>query len=290
MSKQKTAFHKLSREVRADRRRQAFKLLDTGANKQEVADFTGVHLSVLYDWIADKKRLEKDDFYGKRRGNPTDRRLLDTKKQDDILEAILTSTPNEHGINYHLWSARAIVQYTKKKHKITLTPKRVSRYTVRWNLSSQRPKKQAAEQDPEKVRAWLEETYPAIKERAKKEGAEIHWADETNLNINTNYQKAYGEKGSTPIVKIPARKTGMSLVSSVTNQGTFRYMTYKGGMNAVLFRVFLNRLIKDTDKKIFLILDNLRVHHAKIMQKWESENSDRIELFFPATILPPRES
>jgi transposase len=286
--KQKTAFHTLPREVRADRRKQAFKLLDAGTAKQDIADFTEVHLSVIYDWIADRKRLTHEDFHGKKRGNPTDRRLLDTKTQDNILHAILTSTPDTYGISYHLWSGRAIAEYVKKIHKITLTPKRISRYTVRWNLSSQRPKKQAAEQDPEKVRVWLEETYPAIKARAKKEGAEIHWTDETNLNINTNYQKTYAKKGETPVLKIPARKTGRSLISSLTNQGTFRYMTYKGGMNALLLRVFLKRLIKDTDKKIYLIADNLRVHHAKIIQKWVSENTDKIEIFFPTPILPTR--
>ncbi len=35
------------------------------------------------------------------------------------------------------------------------------------------------------------------------------------------------------------------MVSSLTNQGKLRYMVYKGGMNAKLFKVFLKRLIKD---------------------------------------------
>ena len=165
----------------------------------------------------------------------------------------------------------------------------ISDYTKRWGLSSQRPSKQASEQDPEKVRIWLEEVYPKIKERAKKEGALIHWGDETNLNINTNYQKTYAPKGETPVAKIPARKTSYSMVSSLTNQGKLRYMVYKGGMNAKLFLVFLKRLIKDTDQKTFLILDNLKVHHAKIVQQWQKEHADRIELFFPTSVLSSRQ-
>jgi hypothetical protein len=31
---------------------------------------------------------------------------------------------------------------------------------------------------------------------------------------------------------------------------------------------FLDALIKDTDRKVFLILDNLRVHHAKPVKAW----------------------
>jgi len=65
-------------------------------------------------------------------------------------------------------------------------------------------------------------------------------------------------------------------------------MVYKGGMNAKLFKIFLKRLIKDNDKKVFLILDNLRVHHAKIIQQFEKENSNKIKIFFPTTILSTR--
>ncbi|KAF1018049.1 MAG: hypothetical protein E5299_00119 [Burkholderia gladioli] len=40
-------------------------------------------------------------------------------------------------------------------------------------------------------------------------------------------------------------------------------------MNADILRDFLKRLIKDMhNKKVFLILDNLKVHHAKPVKAW----------------------
>lgn len=288
--KQKTAFHTLPRDVRADRRRQAFKLLDQGVHKKEVAYFTEVGVSVIYDWIAHREALENNNYYGNKRGNPQDQRLLNDIQQQEILTAIIDTTPEEHGIAYFLWSRRAVREYISKKYTITLSLQRISDYCSSWGLSSQRPAKQAMEQDSEKVKQWIEVDYPALVIRAKKEQALIHWGDETNLNINTNYQRTYARKGHTPIARIPAKKTSYSLVSSLTNQGHFRYMSYKGGMNAKLFLVFLKRLVKDNNQKIFLILDNLRVHHAKIVQAWQKDNADNIELFFPPTIFPPRES
>ncbi len=80
------------------------------------------------------------------------------------------------------------------------------------------------------------------------------------------------------------------MVSSLTNQGALRYMVYRGGMNAQLFKTFLERLTKDTDHKIFLILDNLKVHHAKLIQAWQQGHADKLEIFFPTTILPTRKS
>ena len=59
-----------------------------------------------------------------------------------------------------------------------------------------------------------------------------------------------------------------------------RWMVYKGGMNIELFIKFLHRLIKDAERKVFLIVDNLRTHHAKKVSQWIEKHKDEIELFF----------
>lgn len=48
-------------------------------------------------------------------------------------------------------------------------------YLQRWGLTPQKPRRRAFEQDPEAVRRWLAEEYPAIRQAAKRAGAEIHW-------------------------------------------------------------------------------------------------------------------
>jgi len=259
-------------------------LLDKGYDKYEIADFVEAHFKTVESWIKKRHLYEVNNYYGLKRGNPTEQKILSKEQEKEILESIKTSTPDKEGIHSFLWSRKAIAEYILKNYGIYLSPQLVSLYTKRWGLSPQRPSKTAIEQDPEKIKQWLEETYPEIKARAKKEGAVIHWGDETNLNINSNYQKTYAPKGKTPRVRISARKTSYSMVSSLTNQGRLRYMLYKGAMNAKLFKVFLQRLVKDTDKKVFLILDNLKAHHAKIIQEWQKKNSSKIELFFPASI------
>lgn len=287
----KTNFQSLPQEVRADRRRMAFKKLDDGWSKEDVADLVEVHCKTIETWIKNKAFLQSNDFQEHKRGREKDeQKILTNEEQIEILNAIKNSTPDKEGVESFLWSRKAVRECIEKKCGKLLAPQTISDYTKRWGLSSQRPKKQASEQDAKKVRIWLEEEYPKIQKQAKKEGAEIHWADETNININTNYQKTYAPKGNTPIAKIPARKQSFSLVSSLTNQGKMRYMVYKGGMNIPLFMKFLKRLSKDTDKRIFLILDNLKVHHGKKVQSWAKRHEDRILLFFPSSIFSARQS
>lgn len=54
-------------------------------------------------------------------------------------------------------------------------------------------------------------------------------------------------------------------------------------MNQKLLINFMKRLVKDVDRKVFLILDNLRVHHGKVVAAWLEKNKDKIEVFF----IPP---
>lgn len=287
----KQDFRSLSREVRADRRKTAFEMMDEGYTYANISKRVGIHYTTLSDWRKKRGSFEKNDYRGEKRGRGKDeQKYLSKEQEEETLKAIKNSTPDKYDINYFLWSRKAIREFLIKKYKITLAFQTISKYTKRWGLSSQRPKKQASEQDAKKVEKWVKEEYPKILRKAKKQGAEIHWGDETNLNINTNYQKTYALKGKTPTAKIPARKTSYSLISSFTNQGKLRYMAYKGGMNIPLFIIFLKRLAKDTDKKVFLIVDNLRVHHGKKVQEWQKQNSEKIEIFFPASILSARQS
>lgn len=48
-------------------------------------------------------------------------------------------------------------------------------------FTPQKLKKRAYKQCSKKVQKWLEEEYPAIKERVRNECAEIQWGDETEV-------------------------------------------------------------------------------------------------------------
>jgi len=76
------------------------------------------------------------------------------------------------------------------------------------------------------------------------------------------------------------------MISTVTNRGHVRFMFYRETMTAQLLIRFLKRLIRSCEHKIFLILDNLRVHHSKILQEWLAENKAFIEIFYLPSYSP----
>ena len=142
--------------------------------------------------------------------------------------------------------------------------------------------------NPEEVRHWLEVTYPAIEARAAREDAEIHWCDETGAAADQQPRRGYAREGRPARIEVPDPHIRMNLISTISNEGSVHFMTYKETMTAALFITFLERMLSETTRKIFLIVDRLRAHEAKKVEAWAAEHRDRIELFFLPRYAPER--
>ena len=133
------------------------------------------------------------------------------------------------------------------------------------------------------------------------EGVDTSWVDDFHRdafcrhdhpsNVVIDYRlrspiAGYSPRGKTPAVRLPAKRERINLISSVTNQGKVRFMVYDGTMNANTLIRFLKRIIKGANRKIFLILDNLRVHHALVVKKWLEDYREKLELFFLPSYSP----
>lgn len=78
----------------------------------------------------------------------------------------------------------------------------------------------------------------------------------------------------------------LSMIATVTNQGATRWMIIDEALNSGKLIAFLEALIKDSGKKVLLILDNLRVYHSKPIKAWVEEHQDKIELFYLPSYSP----
>ena len=184
-------------------------------------------------------------------------------------------------MDFCLWSRGAVMLLIEQQYGIELPVCTVGKYLARWGFTPQKPIKKAYEQRPEAVQAWLDAQYPAIEAKARAQGAEIHWGDETAL-VNTDVRgRSYAPAGKTPVTFAPGgARHKLSMIASVTNQGKARWMIIDEAFDSDRLIEFLEALTKDAGKKVLLILDNLRVHHSQPVKAWVAERVDQIELFY----------
>jgi len=215
-----------------------------------------------------------------KRGRKENSGALTSEQQKEIQKLIVDKCPEQLKLPGFLWDRSGVAKLIEQRYKIKLTVQAVGKYLKKWGFTPQRPVKSNYRQKPEAVKRWLEDEYPAIKEKAKEEGAEIAWGDETGVQNECNYVKGYAPKGKTPVMPFGDEKLRVNMISAITNQGKLRYMFYRDTMTQQRFIEFMNRLVKGTDKKIFFIVDNLKVHHGKLVKEWLSKHSRQIEVFY----------
>ena len=195
---------------------------------------------------------------------------------------IIDKTPTQYKFKFALWNAKAIKQLIQYKFGIDMPARTIRYYMQRNGFTPQRPEKRAREQKPEKVNKWLNRNYSRIHKAAKKEKAEIYWCDETGVSTRENFQRGYASKGKTPILEVTSVVScRISMISAVNNQGRLCFLAYSGGLTILKFLRFAKAVIHDSpSKKVVLIVDNLRIHHAKIVRAWAARHRDEIKIFY----------
>jgi len=271
-----------------ERRKQVVRLHKRGIKVMELVQISGLSYPAvrkvidLYDqggWSAIKPAGR-----GRTKG---DARLLTPEQEAHIQKTICDKRPEQLKMNFFLWSRAAVMQLIERECGLKLGVRTVGKYLARWGFTPQKPIKKAYEQRPEAVKAWLNEHYPAIEAKAKAEGGEIHWGDETAL-VNTDVRgRSYAPAGETPVAyTVGSTRQKLSMIATVTNRGKARWMIIDEAFNSDKLIEFLQALIKDAGKKVFLILDNLRVHHSKPVKAWLADRSTQIEVFYLPSYSP----
>ena len=282
-----TDTRKLKPEVQEQLRRQVIRLRKSGKTYKQIGEIVGIHhtnaCKIFKAYQKDGQKAIKSIKRGRKHGSC---RTLDPEQETRLKKAITDKTPDQLKFPFALWTRKAVQQLIKHLFSIDMPIRTVGEYLKRWDFTPQKPLRRAYEQNPKAVQKWLDKQYPEIIAKAKKEKAEIHWGDETGLCSDSQHGRSYAPKGKTPAIRLNAKRERINLISSVTNQGKVRFMIYNKTMNAQVFIKFCRRLIKDAGKKIYLILDNLRVHHSRQVKDWVERHHEKIELFFLPSYSP----
>jgi len=280
----KTSAKRASPQEQYQIRKNIVRLLKTGKNGREIAKLLDVsegHVSgVKKAYEAGGVVAIKPKRRGRRKG---EKRTLTPEQEKEIQQIIIDRTPEQLRFKECMWTRKNICSLILAKYKIEMPLSSLGYYLARWGFSVQRPVKRAYKRDEERVKGWVTTEFPGISERAKNENAEIFFGDETGLQNTSNYVMGYAPIGKTPVVRTEPKRIKVNMLSAVSNRGKLRFVLYRDNMNSEKLIDFMRRLMRDSRKKVFLILDNLRVHHAKKVMSWLEKHKDEIEVFY----LPP---
>ena len=268
-----------------DLRRKAVKAVLGGMKQVEAAKVLGVTRQAIGKWLKAYRQGGLKTLKAKRQGRPRGGSLLGWQSAQ-IAKSIVDRCPDQLKMPFYLWTREAVGQLIERRFGIRLSVWTVGRYLGRWGFTPQKPMRRAFEKNPEAVHRWLDEKYPAIRKQAKQEKADIYWGDEMGMRSDHTVGRSYGRRGQTPVILGTGVRFGCNMISAITNKGQLNFMVFKQRFKAHVFEEFLRRLVRQSERKVFIIVDGHPVHRSGKVKKWLNKNEKHIRLFFLPSYSP----
>ncbi len=270
----------LPQVAQEDLRRKAVKAFHAGKTQGEVAGLFGVSRYAVIKWVAAYREGGAAALAARRRGKMKGQGSRLTPSQaKEIADLVVGKCPDQLKLPFALWTREAVQQLIQQRYGVGVAITTVGNYLRAWGFTPQKPVRRAFEQNPVAVDRWLRETYPEIQRRAKAEDAIIYWGDEMGLRSDHATGRTYGIRGQTPVIRGTGQRFGCNMISAVTNRGHLCFMVFSESFRVKLFLTFLRRLIKQSKRKVFIIVDGHPVHRAKKVQAWLKGKEDSIKVF-----------
>ena len=272
---------RLTHKTLTELRKRAVSSVQSGQSPELVAKALGINRATMYGWLARYRNGGWAALDARKRGGRKPK--LDAKAMRWIYDTITMKNPLQLKFSFALWTAKMVGDVIFQEFGVKLSKASVCRLLTQLGLTPQRPIWRAYQQRPEQVKKWLEEEYPRIRAMARRHKALIFFGDEAGVRSEHHAGTTWAIKGKTPIVSSTGARFGLNLISAVSSQGEFRFMTIRGRFASAQFIEFIKRLVHGVDRMVFLIVDGHPAHKAKKVSRFVDSIKDRFRLFF----LPP---
>lgn len=258
----------------------AYERMKEGERPAEVSASFGMHRG----WAYKLRSKAKGRGNGKRalqstRGSGRPPKLNATQ-QRRVFRWINGKNPMQHGFEFALWTRQIVRDLIEREFSVKLSLSSVGSLLAKLGLTVQKPLQRAYQRDPEAVEQWKKVTYPDIERKARKEGADIYFWDESGFRADAVQGMTWGAKGQTPVVTVPGQRQSISAASAVNSKGGFWFATYSGALNGELFVTLLKQMMRGRRKPLHLVVDGLPAHKTKAVREYVDGLKGKLTLHF----------
>ena len=268
---------KLSPKTLEEIRTRAVQRVQAGESPEIVIKTLGFSRACIYNWLA---RYRAGGWQALKTGSRTGRpKKLGGKQIAWIYKTVVDKDPLQMKFQFALWTRSMIAVVVKRKYGIKLSDSSVGRLLRQLGLSCQKPLYRAYQQNSEAVMQWKENEFPEIKKNAKKVGATIYFQDESGIRSDFHSGKTWAVKGQTPVIETTGARFGLNMVGAISTRGQLRFMVVKGSVNSEKICDFLERLMHNTEKPVYLIWDGHPTHRSKKVKEYIASFDGKLEVF-----------
>jgi len=256
------------------------RVVEDGETPSAVMDSMGLCRTSIYPWLREYQKNGLDGLRSTQSQGPAPK--LSERQRQAVRRWIVGKDPRQYGLDFGLWTRRIVGRLIRERFGVSLCDATVGTLLAQLDITPQKPLRRAYERDPLAVQAWVSQTHPKLRLRAKRLGARIFFLDEAGFSSEPNLGRTWSAKGQTPVVATTGQRQKVNAISAVNARGAFWSTVYTGSLNALRFVGFLKAFIQGRGK-VFLVVDGHPSHRAVCVRDYVRSLCGRLELHF----LPP---
>jgi transposase len=258
------------------RRLRALELKRLGWRQRDIAAALGVTEGAVSQWLAAARRGGRDAVRSHLSHCGMTPKL--TPEQVRLIPDFLWHGAEAYGFRGEVWTCERVAGVLYEEFGVSYSKSQVSRLLKRLGWTPQVPITRAIQRDEEAVERWRVESWPALKEKARRERRDLVFVDESGFYLLPGVVKTYAPKGQTPVVHEWQTRDHLSVMGGVTDGGkVYSLVRPKSldGLHCIEFLVHLGRLVGD---RLLVIWDGSPIHRRAEVQEFVVEASGKIHL------------
>ena len=274
----------ITRETLEYLRNQSIKLWKKGKSIEDISEFCGVHFTVVYKWI---RVYKKNGLKGLKRRKAKGAEPKLNKEDKLLIVSWLRKSALEFGFETPLWDCKRIQTMIKRELNKSISISNLWENLRKWNLTPQKPEKEALEKNPAAVKKWLKEKWPKIEEHRRRWQAMLYFQDESGVSLIPVLGKTWAPKGKTPKIKVTGHKGGLCVTSAISPAGRMVFRIENHTICAEDHIDFLKQIMRQhPHRKIIVVEDNATPHIAKAVKYFVRDNKSKIAVYYLPTYSP----
>ena len=130
--------------------------------------------------------------------------------------------------DFALWTRKIVRDVIRQSFGADMTLQGVGKLLRRLGLSPQRPLYRAWQRNEEAVRRWKADEFPAIRDKARRIGADLYFCDEASVRTDHHSGTTWGPVGATPVVVGTGKRESVTMISAITPRGEICFDVFDG--------------------------------------------------------------
>jgi transposase len=250
--------------------------LEHGGWKQRaIAVALGVTEGAVSRWLAAARRGGPEALLSHPAPGPAPKL---TTAQLRLIPDFLWHGPEAYGFRGEVWTCDRVVEVLAEEFAVSYSKSQVSRLLKRLGWTPQVPITRAIQRDEPAIERWRVESWPALREEARRERRELVFVDESGFYLLPGVVKTYAPEAETPVLDEWQTRDHLSVMGGVTPRGKVYSLVRPkslNGLHSIEFLVHLGRLAGD---RLMVIWDGSPIHRRVEVKEFVAEAGDALRL------------